>query len=820
MLPGLQDPALAAAANANGSGAAPGTSATDGGSWLSHLVAVPGVVEFLLAAAVLAAVWTFWWRMAALVRSVRSRQVLADYLLGAEQALHGDLDGAFARLSAVVQTDPENHYARLLLGKVLAERGEPEQAHQQHLCLKNAFGVDTTANELMLAQSLLAAGLPREAAAAAERALRVDERSAVGWDFVYRAHLQAGDFAAAATAGKHLLALLDDADGGKKHALRRDLARTFAQAGQGQLLRGDVGAARSLLQQARGLDDGVDAVPLLAARLDASERGVPAAAQALLAAPSASTASAMSTSNSTSSARSDSASSASPPAQLPANRPTPGAVVVASTASAASSSFAASRPSAALPMAPLHGLVPTSRWTCRACGTPLASEVTECPRCRAASPASLHEPQLVAELRSPTCTMDAIEVNDAHVQRLVQTLVGDDGKAREPARAELLELRERAVPTLLRAAWQFGGHAQDLAIATLQAMGPQIAKALFAASDELSAARLLPLGSRSPAHLVGRVVQGFDRSALPHVEPLFSSAKPEHRKILIDFFLGLADLEQFQLVLERFPPVEILHRLNKADAAVLRRFLQVVPKGHFLAESLLLEPTFDRDAELLAAVPGSKQPDVLVAVLLRRGVSRTLLKVLLQALGDPALADVAERVLGELGPGALEHALAAWADAERDDDERLRLARVLVRGGRKAAEQIVDEFGPEPSAADDALRSLLAQIGDAAVLALEAAYAHSGWLEKVSIGLISRHTNRRVQIVLALRAIGSEAAFAALRRLADGERDANLRLRLQQALHGSDGSASGQAGGSASGPASSQAEGPAGDQSSGPEARS
>jgi len=452
-----------------------------------------------------------------------------------------------------------------------------------------------------------------------------------------------------------------------------------------------------------------------------------------------------------------------------------------------------------LPMAPLQGLAPASRWTCRACGVPLPGDVTECPRCRARTPASLHEPMLVAELRSPTCTMDAIEVNDAHVQRLVQTLVGDDASAREPARTELLELRERAVPTLLRATWQFGGNAQELAIATLQAMGPQIAPALFAASDELTEGRLLPLGSRSPAHLVGRVVQGFDRSALPHVEPLFSSAKPEHRKILIDFFLGLADLEQFQLVLERFPPVEILHRLNKAEAPVLRRFLQVVPKGHFLAESLLLEPTFDRDAELLAAVPGSKQPEVLIAVLLRRGVSRTLLKVLLRGLAEPTLADVAERVLGELGSGVIEHALAAWADAERGDDERLRLARVLVRHGQKAAEQIVDEFGPEPSAADDALRALLAKIGDAAVPGLEAAYAHSGWLEKVSIGLISRHTNRRVQIVLSLRAIGSGSAFAALRRLADGERDANLRLRLQQALHGSEGPANGN---SASGPAS------------------
>lgn len=740
MLVAVQDPSGKAAPAAESSGAF---------AWLFDLVAQKGVLEFVLAVTVLVVVWWLWWRMAALVQGAQQRRSLADYLLGVEQALHGDLDGAFERLTAVVQTDPENHYARLLLGKVLAERGEPEQAHQQHLCLKNAFGIDTAANDRMLAQSLLAAGLPREAAEAAERSLQKDERSAVGWDFVYRARLQAGEFEAAAKAGKRLLQLLgDDAP----RDLPRDLARTLAQAGQARLSHGDRLQAATLLQQAQALGDGVDAVPLLAARLDAERRGVPNAVQALL-------------------ADVDPVAAAATEA-LPA------------TATPARASAVVRSGQAALPMAELHGLVPSTRWLCRACGAPLPAAVPECRRCLARGSADRTEPLLTGELRSPTCTMDAIEQNDAHLQRRIQELLGADPRLRSAAEAELLELRERAVPALLRAAWQLGRTAEERAIATLRAMGPTIAPALFAASDELADGRLLPLPQRSPAHLVGRVVQGFDRSALPHVEPLFASAKPEHRKILIDFFLGLADLEQFQLVLERFPPVEILHRLNRAEEPVLRRFLQVVPRGHFLAESLLLEPTFDRDDVLLAAVPGAVDPDVLLAVLLRRGVSRTLLKVLLQGLGDQALADTAERVLAELGPGALEHALAAFADPERPANERQRLARVLVRGGAAAAEQLLEEFGPEPSASDDELRTLLRAIGDPAVPVLHAAYAHSGWLEKVSIGLISRHTNRRVQIVLALRAIGSEAAIVALRALLAQERDANLRLRLQQALHG------------------------------------
>lgn len=762
MLRAIQDPSGSAAPAAE----SPGVFA-----WLFDLVGQKGVLEFVLAGTVLVVVWWLWWRMAALVQGAQQRKALADYLLGVEQALHGDLDGAFERLTAVVQTDPENHYARLLLGKVLAERGEPEQAHQQHLCLKNAFGIDTAANDRMLAQSLLAAGLPREAAEAAERSLQKDERSAVGWDFVYRARLQAGEFDAAAKAGKRLLQLLSD---GGPHGLREDLARTFAQAGQAALVRGQTREAKGLLQHAESLARDVDAVPLLAARLDAEQRGVATAVQALLAAPGASAlagdvaASTPGTSGKPSVAGKAGASPDALPATTTANR----------------TSATVRTPDQALPMAELHGLVPSTRWLCRACGAPLPAAVPECRRCLARGSAERTEPLLTGELRSPTCTMDAIEQNDAHLQRRIQELLGDDPGLRSAAEAELLELRERAVPALLRAAWQLGRTAEARAIATLRAMGPTIAPALFAASDELADGRLLPLPQRSPAHLVGRVVQGFDRSALPHVEPLFASAKPEHRKILIDFFLGLADLEQFQLVLERFPPVEILHRLNRAEEAVLRRFLQVVPRGHFLAESLLLEPTFDRDDVLLAAVPGAVDPDVLLAVLLRRGVSRTLLKVLLQGLGDPALADTAERVLAELGPGALEHALAAFADPERPANERQRLARVLVRGGAAAAEHLIEEFGPEPSGSDDELRTLLQAIGDAAVGVLHAAYAHSGWLEKVSIGLISRHTNRRVQIVLALRAIGSEAAIAALRALLAQERDANLRLRLQQALHG------------------------------------
>jgi hypothetical protein len=192
-------------------------------------------------------------------------------------------------------------------------------------------------------------------------------------------------------------------------------------------------------------------------------------------------------------------------------------------------------------MATLAGLVQRSRWSCRACGLPLPRLLGECPRCQAKSPGRLQEPQLVAGIESPMLTMDSIDVNDAYVQRLVRTLIEGEGESRAQARSHVLELREHAVEELLRAGVASGRADPEAAVDVLRAMGPGIAPFLFAAGDTLERERLLSVGSRSPATLVGRVVQGFDRTALPHMAPLFTSARPEHRKILIDFFLGLAD---------------------------------------------------------------------------------------------------------------------------------------------------------------------------------------------------------------------------------------------------------------------------------------
>lgn len=727
--------------------------------WLYSMCSEPGVIEILLCTVIVVTIVFIWWRLAGLIKNAGAREALSDYLLGVEQALQGNLAGAEKRLSKVLQQDPENHYARLLLGKVLSELGQAEQAHQQHLYLQRAFEVESGENDLMLAQSLLGAGLPIEAAEVAERALERMPQNVLGWQFVYRARLQNGDHEAAVRSGKKLLSLLRN--GPERDKLRADLARTVAEVGTLRWLQGDTRLALQSAKEAEGLDASLQRLPLLSARLQAHEQGVEAMARQLsLASP-----------------ETGAAVGAEAGALVVGGKSEPSgdrevAVLAQGDGSAAK-----------LPMATFAGLLEPSRWSCQACRGPLERDVAQCPRCGACDPAVLVEPNLVETIDSPTEAMDRIDVNDAHVQRLVRSLGDEGSEAHGDAHRELMHLGERAVDELLRTAWKASGRIHDDAIMILREMGPTIAPALFRASDAIGKQRLLAVGS-GPEAIVGRIVQSYDREALPHMQALFASSRPDHRRILIDYFLGLGDVVAFQSVLERFPPMEILHGLNHAEPEVLTRFLGAIPRGHFLADSLLLEQTFYRDDALLAAVRDSDDPEVLVQVMLARGPTRSLTTGLIEGVADDRLAATSQRVLEELGAPVLEHVLAAFADPDSTEQVQKRLARVLVRGGAEAAAHIAGGFGPEPTMLDDRLRELLVIIGDLAVEPMSAAYERSGWLEKVTAGLIRRLNNRRVQIARALGDLGTKPAHKALKLLHKREKDDNLRLHLQRALHG------------------------------------
>ncbi|NDF40151.1 MAG: tetratricopeptide repeat protein, partial [Proteobacteria bacterium] len=121
------------------------------GSFVKWLIDSGGYWGVIVAMAIVLGFVFVWRRMVLIVESVRSRSAIEDYLLGVEQALSLDLTKARERLERVIQQDPENHYARLLLGKVLIELGEPARAHALHLLLQRSFQVESAENDLQFA---------------------------------------------------------------------------------------------------------------------------------------------------------------------------------------------------------------------------------------------------------------------------------------------------------------------------------------------------------------------------------------------------------------------------------------------------------------------------------------------------------------------------------------------------------------------------------------------------------------------------------------------------------------------------------------------
>lgn len=702
-------------------------------------VQTPGVPEVLLVCALAGCVLIVWGRLSSLVRNAQARSALQDYLLGVEQALQGDHGGAEKRLRRVLEQDPENHYARMMLGKVLGQRGQAEQAHQQHLYLQKAFAVESAENELLLAQSLLAAGLPADSAEVAERAMTRMPANMNGWAFLYQARLQQGDRAAALRAGRRALALARRGD--EQRRWRRELARTYADQGMAAWRTGDPKAAVAAAKDARLLDGEHGQVALLKARIDGMRRDVDDVARSI-AAP----------------------------------------IGERGVACKDGDEAGVASPGDHLRRECFSGLLEPARWVCRACDAPLDRALLRCSRCGAGAPAELCEPALVAAIDAPMEIMDRIDVNDAHVRRSVRAFLA----GAEARRDELMALGDAAVPELLRAACNAAEQDRATIASLIVEMGAEVVPALFAASEALSQSKVWGLGEDATP-VLQRIVQQLGRDALPHMQPLFHSARGDHRRVLIDYFLGLRDVEAFQSVLERFPPMEILHQINAAPAPVLEAFLRSIPRGHFLVESILLEPTFYRDEALLAAVSGADDPEVLVAVMLRRGPTRALVDALIEGTTDEALAATSMRILEEFGDRVLEHCLAGFASPVMGGEGQHRLARVLVRGGGAAAAHIADGFGPEPSHSDEQLRRLLVIIGDDGVDAMVAAYERSGWLEKVSVGLLPRHNNRRVQIVRSLAELGTRPANKALKSLIKREKDDNLRIHLQHALHGAEG---------------------------------
>jgi Tfp pilus assembly protein PilF len=722
------------------------TFAVPASSWLERLAAEPALVVLGTVLVVgVVAVLTLE-RLRRLVREACSRAALQDYLFGVEQALSGDYESARDRLTRVLAEDPENHHARALLSEVLLELGDPVSAHREQLYLQRAFQVHSSRNDLNLARSLVAVGRPAEAAEAIRRAHLDAPLGVDAARLLFKAELAAGIPEEAGRTAAHLVRLLPP--GPERDRARAGGARAIARAAQARLQRGDEAGAVGLAREAGALLAGTSVGSALAARLALAD-GDPGRALQLLTAPEP-----------------------APRAQLPA--------VAAAQAPAALPPPAAPIGHGARALLALHDPA-AGPLRCRACGAPMPRALAVCGECGGQGTAVEAEPGLARELESPGLVMDEVEETRAHVRRLVAAATAGDGGAS----LALVEMGTAAVEDVLAAALR-GGAGQEALVDVLQRIGPMGLPALFEAFGKLKArsmAGILPWssGDHGPS-VLGRVVQGFGREALPHFQQLLDTDDRDLRKVIVDFYVGLADQTEFHMVLDRFPPVEVIQRLNAAPRGVLEAFLRTVEPGSFVADGLLVDAMFRREEELLLAAEG-REAGVQLDILARRGFSTDLAAFAVERLADDAARPVARAALIAYGAQALDVLLEAYADLDRPAGQRAEVRDLMLRIGPPIVVKVSQCFGPSPSLVDEELTSLIAGLGAEAVVPLCAAYERKTLLERVGGQWLRRYNHPRASLLRVLSRIGGEAARAALTELRGRESDPNLRLRIEQALH-------------------------------------
>ncbi len=681
-------------------------------TFFKHLTEEPALLELLVLIFAIALLWLLSWRLGRLVRDARSRAALEDFLLGAEQALAGDVKGASKRLQKVIREEPANQAARLLYGQVLAELGEPAKAHKLHLELQRAFHMQSPRNDLSCAQALLAAGHPAEALQPAESAYQALPKDLDACRALYQVHMALGNFLQAGRTGSRLQLLLGP--GEERQQVQQAAAAALVQAGQQELRQQQPQKAAALAVEARALVGDSHPVKLLQASL-----------------------------------------------------PTAG-----------SSTEVTVRKQDA----DLHSLLAQGDYCCRQCTAPLSAPERQCPHCGAEDSAQLLEPQLHTELDSPALAMDEIDANLAHLRRLISAFMEAD----EQARQALLQMGPEAVEELLATALRRPPQASAI-VELLQQMGAPILPTLFQAYRNLKEKSLLSMVGlrpfRSPVDVVRQVVLGLGKPAQTYLAKLMDSEDRDLRKVIIDCYMGLGMQDEFQLVLDHFPPLEIIHRMNEAESSLLQPLLHSTQRGSFLAEGLLTNAAFHRDMDMLDAIPESNDPSVLEQVLARRGYNREITEALIPALGDPALREAAGRLLDGFGMVVMEHLIAEFANLDHSQEVRQQLAQRICRSGVTVVERICEGFGPSPSNLDAELQGLLIGIGEAGIPALAEAYQRGGLLEKLAGSLMRRYTHRRSMILRALAGIGTVTAVQQLTRLQDQEVDPDLQLRIAQALH-------------------------------------
>ena len=708
----------------------------------------PLVLEVFFFSLVTCVILYFLVSFRAKLNALRGRKQLRSYLEGVEACLAGDFEKARELLHPVVEADPENTAARLTLGDALFELDSPSEAHRQHMEAKQVFDAEGPLVHLALARDLRAAGSWPEAVEHIDLALEESPKDEAILREAWSLKEEAGLFPQALEAGRVMFAKI----GGSE--IRRRLAATAAKAGKASLAHGRRDKARQYFRESLGFDpDNLDARKgLLILEPDKTLEAE------LLAVEGKGT--------------------ALEDVVLPADR--------ALVGGRGPSSFdqAARRVLALFPEA-----------ICPFCGTAWLENGSQCQSCKRETTPVYAEAEMAARVDNPDALADEIEENEAWFRLLARRMRDGD----EAAIVEVLGAGNAALLGIMAVLLEEGDVNNDKGegrlASVLVTQGTKHPNALLEARNMLKqkSRSVLEFFSPSPDidDRLAPIFRHLGKEALPSFERLLGDATALAdrgiRRLIIDYFLGLADIEVFEKLAARYSPVEIVRHLNRVPPQELAALVAAMPAGEsFLRDAILLDPNLDQDEALVLALAKTGEDSVarFQDLFAQRGASRDLLAALVTMLGNEDHgAKRAELMLESFLPTTVHQLVAGFADPDACPAALIRLERLLLAAGSKAVVELIRVFGSAPSEVDDRTIQLIAALGKTAVHELELAYQQQlSLLGRIQNVVLLRGRHPRGCLIRALGLIRDCCAETALGKLLEEESDPELLSLVRETL--------------------------------------
>lgn len=765
----------------------------------------PLAVEALVAAMLVGVLYFVVRGLKGVAGRISRRKALREFVRGVDAFFKGEFEDARDELLKVIERDPENSEARILLGDTYRELGDLAEAHKHHYQVASIFGQDLPRNRLSLGRDLLRLGKTCEALPHLERAHGADPGDRATAGLLLDGLVDEGRLTDAVNLSRRLAETA--ASPSEKERSRRRQAEVMARAGEEHLARGEFREAVQMFRGALRLDDGMVG-PRLELVRSAYLSGSSAAAEKellgqlkeltrlaergqTLTRPRAVGGLPQRGESAPEAALSDGdVALPSPRAEraLPEPRSDAGDGGAHALEQVEVNSPVQRRDELPPPVLKVDAggvvrrLLPREAvYICSECGKGAVEFEDVCVDCGRFGTLVSVDLTPLAPVDGMEEILDEIQENKSYVRTLVHRAA--EGESRAAAR--LTAMGRRIVPAVFREMVKVD---DDRALVDLLAgLGPAaIEKILerYRRASGFSTKRLVREGRRAFRSLDGfvvRVLVGMEEDVVPHLDPLIDSGQKELRLIALDVLIRLGMAERIEEMRLAIPTKEMIERLNACPADELVPLLDHASEGGFLVEQVFTDRTFVGEVPLVRALERDGNRRKLRKVLMERGFSAGAYGAIEEVWGTEGVRAVVSDIVRAFGRSAADHLTGTCTNPDLPEAVREEALRLMLTFGDEEIERLTERLSEGDPETEKGLLIVIRAFGNRAVPSIVRSYGKTGLFQKVGLNR-RRLQHRKVTLLRALREIGTYEAVQGLRSIYEKEGDADLKKRIASVL--------------------------------------